>query len=148
MAQEKAWAQAVLILTAGAASAAVGPPRAAHKVADVGQLARAFTPEGLTPAAAGVAGSADGYLWIATAHGLLRFDGHHFHRVSPEPVAHVAVTTDGWVFAGGSQGLTAYRGDRRIRLPVTGINGLAAREIGLSPAGGRCGAGRRPAWLL
>jgi ligand-binding sensor domain-containing protein len=71
-----------------------------------------------------IAADADNYLWLATPRGLIRFDGQHFDKVLDRAVETVAVTADGWVWTGGTEGLFAVRrGAVRHMLtqPVTSI---------------------------
>ncbi len=91
------------------------------------QIARTFAPPGTAVAIRAIAADAEGFLWVATNQGLFRFDGVHFHRFSTEPLTHVAVSSDGWVWEGGAQGLTARQHDRSVKLLSSPVTGLVAR---------------------
>lgn len=78
-----------------------------------------------------IAGGAGDYLWLATRRGLFRFDGEHYDRVLDASVETVAVTSDGWVWAGGPGGLVAVRRGvtrRMLREAVRSVVGRG-REI-------------------
>ena len=83
-----------------------------------------------------IAGDAESYLWAGTESGLYRFDGIHFHRVSTQPVRHVKVTGDGWIWAGGPAGLTAFRHGVSRSMLTGDIAGLASRGNQIVVSGG------------
>jgi signal transduction histidine kinase/ligand-binding sensor domain-containing protein/ActR/RegA family two-component response regulator len=76
-----------------------------------------------------------GLLWIGTANGVFRFDGHRFQRfgtdmgVSKHSVNFVLTGPAGAVYAGTSDGVSAFYHDRFHPLPVAG-GGAPATCIG------------------
>ena len=78
-----------------------------------------------------IAQTPDGYLWIATQKGLIRFDGMQFTTIALEnPIPHTLFTDrEGTLWIGGSGSLTAYRCDTRGFKTYTAAQGLAADRI-------------------
>ncbi len=70
----------------------------------------------------------DDYLWVAADEGLYRFDGEHFHLIDKKPASSVAVTTDGWVWRGGNEGLVAFRKGEARKISSRPVLGIVARR--------------------
>ncbi len=68
------------------------------------------------------------FLWLATNHGLFRFDGQHFERMLDADLRSVASTNDGWIWAGGAKGLTALRDGSQRRMSELPVASLVARD--------------------
>jgi ligand-binding sensor domain-containing protein len=84
-------------------------------------------PPGTDVTVTGIATDPQDFLWVATNQGLFRFDGAHFHRFNSEPLTHVALTSDGWVWAGGPRGLLAIRREQTRKMLTGPVIGLVAR---------------------
>ncbi len=103
-----------------------------------------------------VAQTRDGYLWLGTEEGLVRFDGGHFmvfdHASVPDirsnSIQVLLATEDGDLWAGTSGGLTRYCGGRFATfttsdgLPHSYITALSADGGGLVRFSGGTGIGR------
>ncbi|MBI5084690.1 MAG: PAS domain S-box protein [Acidobacteria bacterium] len=86
-----------------------------------------------------IAQTQDGYLWLGTRNGLVRFDGARFRvfsskttpEMAHENISDLAVTPDGTLWVGMSQGgLLKYRGGKFIRLTTRdGLGGEAIRSL-------------------
>ena len=65
----------------------------------------------------------DGYLWVSTEAGLLRYDGDRFQHFSADPVATRGDTRalysspDGQFWVGSSLGLYRWAGERFVAVP-------------------------------
>lgn len=60
-----------------------------------------------------IAQGPDGFLWLAAADGLYRFDGFHYHKVPDFPFStarKVVSTRDGSLWIGSAEGLVRYNG--------------------------------------
>ena len=71
----------------------------------------------------------DGFLWLAAADGLYRFDGFHYHKITSFPFASarfVAFTRDGSLWCGGLEGLTRVLNHRFRILLSEEVYSLAA----------------------
>ncbi len=88
----------------------------------------------------GIAQSRDGFLWLAAADGLHRFDGLHFQKIEAFPFSSarlLAITTDGALWIGSISGLVRYhKGSFEIRHRVH-VKGLAATGERVYAAGER-----------
>jgi signal transduction histidine kinase/ligand-binding sensor domain-containing protein len=79
-----------------------------------------------------IAQTADGYLWLGTELGLLRFDGVRTvpwqpppdHQLQSSQINRLLVGRDGTLWIGTSKGLTSWKGSR-----LTGYPDLAGRSI-------------------
>src|SRR3977135_2468350 len=59
-----------------------------------------------------IARGPDGFLWLAAADGLYRFDGFHYHKVPDFPFStarKIASTPDGSLWIGSAEGLARYK---------------------------------------
>ncbi len=81
-----------------------------------------------------IAQSEDGYLWVGTEKGLVRFDGHRFTSIAmPQPtgrcvmVMSLAAGRDGTLWVGTGRGLFRLRGDKLVADPAGGP--LAEAEV-------------------
>jgi len=81
-----------------------------------------------------IAQTADGYLWLGTDEGLVRFDGYEFvlfgkeeHSLPSNSITALAAASDGSLWIGTSDGLTLYR-DRQFRTFTT-KQGLPDNDI-------------------
>src|SRR6266480_6378298 len=57
----------------------------------------------------------DGFLWLAAADGLYRFDGFHYYKITSFPFGSarfVAFTRDGSLWCGSLEGVTRLRNNR------------------------------------
>lgn len=76
----------------------------------------------------------DGYLWIATAMGLIRFDGIKFQREIIYPLENAIpislfVDRDGVLWIGSTEGLTSYRCETGQSKTFTAADGITADAI-------------------
>jgi signal transduction histidine kinase/ligand-binding sensor domain-containing protein/ActR/RegA family two-component response regulator len=66
----------------------------------------------------GIAQDQAGFLWLATANGLYRFDGHRFRRYGidrglvEDSIQAVLTTPDGAIYAGSGRAISVLRGER------------------------------------
>jgi ligand-binding sensor domain-containing protein len=75
-----------------------------------------------------IAEAPDGFLWLAAAEGLYRFDGFHYHKITSYPFASarfVGFTRDGSLWAGGFEGLVRARKNRFEKVLEEGLGGFA-----------------------
>jgi streptogramin lyase len=82
----------------------------------------------------------DGFLWLAAADGLYRFDGFHYHKITGYPLASarfLTFTGDGSLWAADFQGLVRLRDGRFETILTEDINGLTAYpdQIFVQPGG-------------
>src|SRR3977135_2931801 len=66
-----------------------------------------------------IAQGPDGFLWLAAADGLYRFDGFHYHRVPDFPFStarKIVSTRDGSLWIGSAEGLVRYNGSFKVVL--------------------------------
>ncbi len=84
-------------------------------------------PNGLTNLSVrGITQDRSGLIWLATANGVYRFDGHRFQRFGSdkglaENAVHSIVTGPGGeLYAGTASGVGVFRGDRFHTLPLDG----------------------------
>jgi ligand-binding sensor domain-containing protein len=71
----------------------------------------------------------DGFLWLAAADGLYRFDGFHYHKITTYPFGSarfVAFTRDGSLWCGSLEGVTRLRNNRFEVLLNEEVYSLAA----------------------
>src|SRR6058998_2647455 len=62
-----------------------------------------------------IAEGPDGFLWLAAADGLYRYDGFHYHKITSYPFSSarfVAFTRDGSLWCGDFEGLTRVLNNR------------------------------------
>jgi ligand-binding sensor domain-containing protein len=116
-----------LLLVAALAGRNAAAGELTVRKADPIQFALKFEPSGTAISVKSIGADSAGFLWAATTTGIYRFDGSHFHAVTSELASHIAVTADGWVWAGGDRGLTAFRRGERRQLMSTPVTGLVAR---------------------
>jgi signal transduction histidine kinase/ligand-binding sensor domain-containing protein len=101
--------------------------------------------------------AADGYLWVATAEGLVRFDGVRFSGFGPEPDSTLSLgrvrslfpTPDGDVFAGTDRGglLRWHAGKMHRLLPETSAGGAGITQV-IAEGGGVIALRGAEAWLV
>ncbi len=77
-----------------------------------------------------------GRIWVATANGLFRFDGHRFDRfgtdrgLPEDSVNYVIAGSNGEIIAGSNNGISLGNGDRFRNLPAGEGDGSTMRCIG------------------
>lgn len=76
-----------------------------------------------------IAEGPDGFLWLAAAEGLYRFDGFHYQKIAAYPFSSarfVAATQDGSIWSGDYDGLARLRNGKFEIVLHDGIEDLAA----------------------
>ncbi len=76
-----------------------------------------------------VAQGPEGFLWLAAADGLYRFDGFHYQKIAAYPLSSarfLAFTADGSLWAADFQGLVRIHDGRVEKVLEQDVNGLAA----------------------
>ena len=103
-------------------------------------------PEGLKGSTRSIVQTPDGYLWLGTEFGLVRFDGARFVPWSPPPGQHLPspnilallATRDGTLWIGTLEGLASWKNDKLIQYPEIhgGVLALLEDHEGTVWAGG------------
>ena len=103
-------------------------------------------PEGLKGSTRSIVQTPDGYLWLGTEFGLVRFDGARFVPWSPPPGQHLPspnilallATRDGTLWIGTLEGLASWKEDKVIQYPEIhgGVLALMEDHEGTVWAGG------------
>ena len=103
-------------------------------------------PEGLKGSTRSIVQTPDGYLWLGTEFGLVRFDGVRFVPWSPPPGQHLPspnilallATRDGTLWIGTLEGLASWKNDKLIQYPEIhgGVMALLEDHEGTVWAGG------------
>ena len=103
-------------------------------------------PEGLKGSTRSIVQTPDGYLWLGTEFGLVRFDGARFVPWSPPPGQHLPspnilallATRDGTLWIGTLEGLASWKEDKLIQYPEIhgGVMALLEDHEGTVWAGG------------
>jgi len=105
------------------------------------QIVREFDREDVPLGARSIAADSRGFLWVASDTGLYRFDGRQFHLFDSHPALAVQTTSDGWVWAGGKEGLIRIRKNERIIAVREGIRAIQSHGRRIVAAGDRLWAG-------
>ena len=139
-----------ILIALGVAVIGGRPASALDPAVDVSQYAHTawFFREGFAPGrVTSMAQTADGYLWLGTEFGLLRFDGVRTvpwrppgsGRLPSSWIRSLLATADGTLWIGTLEGLVSWRGGELTRYPeLTGqsVNTLLADRGGTVWAGG------------
>jgi ligand-binding sensor domain-containing protein len=97
------------------------------------QIARQFDRDGVPLHAHSLSADPHGFFYAASDTGVYRFDGLHFEPVDNMPSLVVQAGADGWIWAGGNQGLIRFRGQERVVV-------LRERIVTLMPLGSEMAA--------